>query len=50
MILLGVCAIIFLLIERRRDKDQRDFIERQRKRHEDYLKRMLNTKKEDDVE
>ena len=48
MILLGVCAVVFLLVERRRDKDQKDFIEWQRKRHEEYLKKMLNIKEEDE--
>lgn len=46
MIVLGVFAVVFLLIERQRDKDQKEWNECQRKRQEDYMKKMLDKFKE----
>ena len=46
MIVLGIFAVVFLLIERQRDKDQKDWNEWQKKRQEDYMKRSLDKLKE----
>ena len=46
VIALGVFAVVFLLIERQRDKDQKEWNEWQRKRQEDYMKKMPDKFKE----